>query len=138
LKLAQADSGLAFKRKRMSIQWRRVLLAAFLMELVLFAIAIPLYLGGEGRVLVYVVPPAALIATFAITVWVGRGIKSNFVLHGVLIGVVGTLMYVALTRAQPEPWQYWVAHALKVVGGAAGGMVLARRRTAAKLAAEGR
>jgi len=122
----------------MSIQWRRVLLAAFLMELVLFAIAIPLYLGGEGRVLVYVVPPAALIATFAITVWVGRGIKSNFVLHGVLIGVVGTLMYVALTRAQPEPWQYWVAHALKVVGGAAGGMVLARRRTAAKLAAEGR
>ena len=39
------------------------------------------------------------------------------------------LMYVALTRAQPEPWQYLVAHALKVVGGAAGGMVLARRRT---------
>jgi hypothetical protein len=122
----------------MSIQWGRVLLAAFLMEVVLFAIAIPLYLGGEGRVLVYVVPPAALIATFAITVWIGRGIKSNFVLHGVLIGVVGTLMYVALTRAQPEPWQYWVAHALKVVGGAAGGMVLARRHTAAKLPAEGR
>ncbi len=122
----------------MSIQWGRVLLAAFLMELVLFSIAIPLYLGGEGRVLVYVVPPAALIATFAITVWIGRGIKSNFVLHGVLIGVVGTLMYVDLTRAQPEPWQYWVAHALKVVGGAAGGMVLARRHTTAKLAAEGR
>jgi hypothetical protein len=122
----------------MSIQWGRVLLAAFLMELVLFAIAIPLFLSGAGRVLVYVVPPAALIATFAITVWIGRGIKSNFVLHGVLIGVVGTLMYVGLTRAQPEPWQYWVAHALKVVGGAAGGMVLARRHTAAKLAAEGR
>src|ERR1700736_6799899 len=101
----------------MSIQWGPVLLSAFLMELVLFAIAIPLYLGGEGRVLVYVVPPAALIATFAITVWIGRGIKSKFVLHGVLIGVVGTLMYVALTRAQPEPWQYWGAHALKVVGG---------------------
>jgi hypothetical protein len=122
----------------MSIQWGRVLLAAFLMEVVLFAIAIPLYLGGQGRVLVYVVPPAALIATLAITVWIGRGIKSNFVLHGVLIGIVGTLMYVGLTRAQAEPWQYWVAHALKVVGGAAGGMVLARRHTAAKLAAEGR
>jgi hypothetical protein len=51
-------------------------------------------------------------------------------LHGVLIGVVGTLMYVGLTRAQPEPWQYLVAHALKVVGGAAGGMVLMRRQTA--------
>jgi type IV secretory pathway TrbD component len=122
----------------MSIQWGRVVLAAFLMELVLFAIAIPLFLSGAGRVLVYVVPPAALIATFAVTVWLGRKINSNFVLHGVLIGIVGTLMYVGLTRAQPEPWQYWAAHALKVVGGAAGGMVLARRQTATKLAAEGR
>jgi hypothetical protein len=122
----------------MSIRWGRVLLAAFLMELVLFAIAVPLYLGGEGRVLVYVVPPVALIATFAITVWIGRGIKSNFVLHGVLIGVVGTLMYVGITRAQPEPWQYWLAHALKVVGGAAAGMFLARHHTVAKLAVEGR
>ena len=114
----------------MSIQWGRVLLAAFLMEVVLFAVAIPLYLGGEGRLLVYVVPPVALIATFAVTVWLGRGFKTRFVLHGVLIGVIGTLMYIALTRAQPEPWQYWVAHALKVVGGAAGGVVLARRRSA--------
>ena len=76
----------------MSIQWGRILLAAFLMELILFAIATPLYLSGAGGVLVYVVPPAALIATFAVTVWLGRRIKSNFVLHGVLIGVVGTLM----------------------------------------------
>jgi|SRR5580692_9911351 hypothetical protein len=114
----------------MAIQWGRVLLAAFVMELILFAIAIPLYFGGEGRLLVYVVPPVALVATFAVTVWLGRKIKTNFVLHGVLIGIVGTLMYIALTRAQPEPWQYWLAHALKVVGGAAGGIVLARRQTA--------
>jgi hypothetical protein len=114
----------------MSIKWGRVLLAAFVMELVLFAIAIPLFLGGEGRVLVYVVPPAALIATFAVTVWLGRTIRTNFVLHGVLIGVAGTLMYVAITRARPEPWQYWLAHALKVVGGAGAGMILARRQAA--------
>ena len=116
----------------MSIQWGRVLLAAFLMELILFAIAIPLFLGGLGRTLVYVVPPAALIATYAVTVWLGSRIKSNFVLHGALIGLVGTLMYVALTRAQPEPWQYWVANGLKVIGGAAAGMVLARRQPPAK------
>jgi hypothetical protein len=64
-------------------------------------------------------------------VWLGRGIASKLVLHGVLIGVAGTLMYVGLTRGKPEPWQYLVANALKVVGGAAGGMVLARRRQAA-------
>jgi hypothetical protein len=115
----------------MSIQWGRVLLAAFLMELVLFAIAIPLDLNGARRVALYVVPPAALLATFAITVWLGRGIGSKLVLHGVLIGVAGTLMYVGLTRGRPEPWQYNVANALKVVGGAAGGMILAQRRQAA-------
>ena len=116
----------------MSIQWGRVLLAAFLMEVILFAIAIPLFLGGAGRLLVYVVPPVALVATFAVTVWLGRRIKTKFVLHGVLIGVVGTLIYIGITRAQPEPWQYWVAHALKIVGGAAGGMVLAQHQTAPK------
>jgi hypothetical protein len=110
------------------IQWGRVLLAAFLMEVVLFAVAIPLFLSGQGRLLVCVVPPLALVATFAVTLWLGQRIRTNFVLHGVLIGVVGTLMYIAVTRAQPEPWQYWLAHALKLVGGAAAGMVLARRQ----------
>jgi len=114
----------------MSIQWGRVLLAAFLMELVLLVIAIPLNLSGRGRVNLYVIPPSALIATFAITVWLGGRIKSKFVLHGALIGVVGTLIYVALTRAQPEPWQYVVANTLKVVGGAAAGVFLARRQSA--------
>jgi hypothetical protein len=115
----------------MPIQWGRVLLAAFLMELALFAIAVLLNLRGERRVALYVVPPAALFATFGFTIWLGRGIASKLVLHGVLIGIVGTLMYVGLTRGRPEPWQYVVANALKVVGGAVGGVVLARRRQAA-------
>jgi hypothetical protein len=115
----------------MSIQWGRILLAAFLMELVLFAIAVPLNISGARQVALYVVPPAALLATFGFTVWLGRAISSKLILHGVLIGVVGTLMYVGLTRARPEPWQYLVANALKIVGGAIGGMVLARRRQAA-------
>ncbi len=116
----------------MSIQWGRVLLAAFLMELVLLAIAVPLNLRGQRQVALYVVPPAALIVTFAITVWLGRGIASKLVMHGVLIGIAGTLMYVGLTRGRPEPWQYIVANALKVVGGAAGGIFLARHRQATR------
>lgn len=115
----------------MSIQWGRVLLIAFLMELVLLAIAIPLNLSGKSGVALYVVPPMALIATFGFTMWLGRGIGSKLVLHGVLAGIAGTLMYVGLTRGRPEPWQYVLANALKVLGGAAGGIVLARRRRAA-------
>ena len=80
----------------MSIQWGRVLLAAFLMELVLVAIAIPLTLSGASGALVYVIPPASFIATLAVTVWLGQKITSRPVLHGVLIGIAGSLMYVAL------------------------------------------
>jgi hypothetical protein len=66
----------------MSIKWGRVLLAAFFMELILFAIAVPLNLAGAGRVNLYAIPPAAL-ATFAVTVWLGRKFESKFALHGV-------------------------------------------------------
>jgi zinc transporter ZupT len=122
----------------MSIQWGRILLAAFLMELVLVAIAIPLTLSGAGGALTYVIPPASFVATFAITVWLGRRFTSRPVLHGALIGVAGSLMYVALTRAAPEPWPYLLAHALKVAGGAAGGLVLAGRPATTQFAVRGR
>jgi hypothetical protein len=121
----------------MSIQWGRVLLGAFLMELVLIAIAVPLTLSGAGWLLVYIVPPLSFLVTFAITVWLGQTIASRPVLHGVLIGIAGSLMYVALTRGQPEPWPYLLAHALKIIGGAAGGLVLARRSVTTNLALEG-
>ncbi len=59
--------------------------------------------------------------------WVCRRIESHFILHGTLVGVVAALIYVALTRAQPEPFAYIMAHALKLVGGASGGFVAQRR-----------
>ncbi len=122
----------------MGIQWGRVLLAGFLMELVLIAIAIPLTLGGADRMLVYVIPPASFVATFAITVWLGRRFTSRPILHGALIGLAGSLMYVALTRGAPEPWPYVLAHVLKIAGGATGGMMLAGRPTSTQFALRGR
>jgi len=122
----------------MGIQWGRVLVAGFLMELVLIAIAIPLTLGGADRLLVYVIPPASFVATFAITVWLGRRFASRPILQGALIGLVGSLMYVALTRGAPEPWPYILAHVLKIAGGAAGGMLLAGRPATTHFAVGGR
>ena len=122
----------------MSIQWGRVLLAAFLMELVLVAIAIPLTVSGLGGLLNYVIPPASFIATFAVTVWLGRKVTSRPVLHGVLIGIAGSLMYVALTGGAQEPWPYLLAHALKIAGGAAGGLVLTGHPATTQFALRGR
>jgi hypothetical protein len=47
-------------------------------------------------------------------------------LHGILVGVVATLLYVGLTLGRPEPLAYLVAHVLKILGGAAGGRVASR------------
>jgi putative membrane protein (TIGR04086 family) len=110
------------------IHWGRIVLAAFLTELAIFAVFIPFLVKYGEQPARYLVPPLALVMTFLFSVWAGKKIESRFVLHGVLVGIVATLMYVALTLAQPEPFIYIVAHALKIVGGAAGGRVAEKRR----------
>ena len=109
------------------IHWGRVLLAAFFAELAIFAVFIPVLLRYGEQPARYTVPPLALVMTFWLSLWAGKRIESRFVLHGVLVGIFATLMYVALTFAQPEPFIYIVAHALKILGGAAGGHVAGKR-----------
>ena len=73
----------------------------------------------------------ALVSSFAMvflfTLWVGKRIESGFVLHGILVGVVAMLLFVALSfglnGTLEEPPLYWVAHGLKILGGIAGGRV---------------
>jgi putative membrane protein (TIGR04086 family) len=110
------------------IRWLRVLLGGFLAEVLVIALVIPISLLFGKNTLTYAAPAASLLACFLLAIWVGRRLDSRFVLHGVLVGVVATLIYVALTRGGPEPPAYLVAHALKILGGAAGGFVAARRQ----------
>jgi len=44
-------------------------------------------------------------------------VQSRFVVHGLLVGVVAAVIYVALTLARPEPMAYVIAHGLKLLGG---------------------
>jgi putative membrane protein (TIGR04086 family) len=110
------------------IHWGRLVLAAFFTELAIFAVFIPVLIRYGEDTARYTVPPLALVTTFLFSVWTGRRVESRFVLHGILVGIVATLMYVALTFAQPEPFIYIVAHGLKILGGAAGGRVAEKRR----------
>jgi len=76
----------------------------------------------------YVAVVAALAMTFLFGIWVGRGIESRFILHGVLLGIFAILIYVAISFAQPEPLLYIIANCLKIVGGAAGCRFAERRK----------
>jgi putative membrane protein (TIGR04086 family) len=111
------------------IHWGRIILGGLLAEVALILAIVPLGLRLGESFLHYTAGPGSFITCFLAALWVGRKVESRFILHGTLVGVVAALIYVGLTRAQPEPFAYIVAHALKLVGGACGGLVAQRRRS---------
>ena len=73
----------------------------------------------------------SFLSMLVVTIWVGKRVDSAFVLHGVLIGAFGILlfsvMWVATTGSFAQPALYVVAHGLKIVGGIAGGLIAEKR-----------
>jgi putative membrane protein (TIGR04086 family) len=112
-----------------SMRWGWILLGGFLAELLIFAFVIPLSLAAGQASLLYSAPAASFVGTFVFGIWVARRALDRRVLHGVLVGVAATMIYIAVSRGQPEPTAYIIAHGLKLLGGAAGGWVAARRGT---------
>jgi hypothetical protein len=110
------------------IRWMRILIGGFLAEAVLILLLIPVSMKWGQPPLLYLAPAGSLVLCFLFGFWVGRGVKSRFILHGLLVGAVAAAIYLALTRLGPEPWAYVVAHALKLNGGASGAWVAGRGR----------
>lgn len=126
-----------------AIRWPRVVVAAVLSELGVIAVlgvAIALYtwLGPTmtdaqfdalGEDIGYYVAPAAGAVTTALSaLWAARRLTSDFIRHGVLIGLVSVLLtFWFILDARPDHrLMYVVAFGLRIVGGFAGG-ALARR-----------
>jgi len=131
------------------IHWGRILLAGFLAEVSVmagFLLLLGIFtLAGMPEVAMPMSPldyVDALVASFLsiyfFTLWVGRRIESGFVLHGVLIGLVAMSLFLALIQVGngsiEQPFLYWVAHGLKILGGITGGLVAERRRRVVPLA----
>jgi putative membrane protein (TIGR04086 family) len=106
------------------IHWLRVVLAAVVVEAVLLGIAIPLNMSANGRAtLLALVIPLCTIATFLGGWWVARRAGRLFLLHGLIVGALAALIYGTLTLKVSLPSAYIVANYLKLVGGAAGGVM---------------
>jgi hypothetical protein len=117
------------KMSSTQIHWGRILLGGLLAEIALILAIVPLGLHLGENFLHYAAPPGSFVMCFLAALWVCWRIESHFILQGTLVGVVAALLYIALTRAQPEPFAYIVAHALKLAGGACGGFVAQLRRS---------
>jgi uncharacterized PurR-regulated membrane protein YhhQ (DUF165 family) len=77
------------------------------------------------------------LAAFVVVLWLGRGVAEQVVLHGFLMGLVATLLYLALVAGGGQ-WSSTLAgygtitfvtvNALRLVGGVLGGMLCQRQR----------
>ena len=108
------------------IRWGLALLGGFLAEVGIFAV-MPIALQFGSQAPLYVIPPTCVVMTFVFGYWAARRAGSRFVLHGMLVGAVAALIYIALTLGKTLPWAYVVSHFLKVLGGMAGGFVAGRQ-----------
>jgi uncharacterized membrane protein HdeD (DUF308 family) len=114
------------------LRWGRVLVGGICAELAVFAIVFPvLHFFGQTAFLVSILAASAAMP-FVFALWVDKRVESHRMLHGLLVGAVAALVYLALAWGQTEPLLYKIAHGLKLLGGLLGGIVsvFASSRTA--------
>src|SRR5690348_8243459 len=111
------------------IRWGLIAAAAVMAELSVYAILFVLFFGAVSAGVPEIASPWTtsdidlLVLSFAMvfvfTLWVGRRIESRFVLHGILVGAVAMLLFVAwsfgVTGTLEELPLYWAFHGLKIL-----------------------
>jgi hypothetical protein len=122
------------------VRWARALLAGFLAELLLSAVAAGLYFLPDPETALKIgIPPASFVAFVIFGFWAARPATGRFALHGLLAAILGIALYFALILGAlslpgaPEmdfselvaPISL-LAHGLKLVGGWLGGTLAAR------------
>jgi hypothetical protein len=122
-----------------SLRWGRIVLGGFLAELILVVLVIPVNLAGGGeRAITFVAVAGSYVVFVPVAWWLGRSLARP-VLHGALMGAAAAAIYTLLAVAgryfQPTapamPFIYYVAHVLKIAGGATGGWLTQRSAVAA-------
>jgi putative membrane protein (TIGR04086 family) len=119
----------------MRINWKRIVVAAICSELLLLVIRFPfLRYDGPGDYALNLL--THFLPLFLGGLWIARKIESRFVLHGVLVGIIGNLLLVImipLFMFMSAPTKQRVISLLisiptKILGGAIGAYVGGRRR----------
>jgi len=117
-----------------SLRWGRIVLGGVLAECLLIVVIIPIRMaGGSEDAVTNVAVAGSFLAFVPIAWWLGRSLPRP-VLHGVLMGATAAALYILLgvvgrffvPDAPPTPFAYYVAHVLKLAGGAVGGWLALR------------
>ena len=117
----------------------RVIVGAVALEVILaatFTILIFVW-PGPGSILAVLGPLTTFAVAYLVGVWAARRFPSRFALHGALIGVFATVLYllwlvvsvgipVAITM-QGGPARFYLGQAIRIVGCVTGAMVRGRK-----------
>lgn len=109
------------------IRWGWVLLGALLANVAVTAIITPIALLDGPERLSYVAPPASFVGVLLVSWWIASKAPQRAVLHGLLVGFAAMLLYLPVELSQEVTVAHYLSSALKVLGGAAGGFIVARR-----------
>jgi hypothetical protein len=114
-----------------------VILGAFLIEVGLIVTTIPFVFTLGDTAFLIAVPIACLVVPFVIARWLCRKIESGFALHGMLMGIVATVMYFGLIygsggsiASAVETYgfvMFVVVNILRIVSAVAGGAAAGKR-----------
>jgi hypothetical protein len=124
----------------MQIRWARIVVGAFLLEVALFVTLIPIQMVLGDRVFFTAVPIGCAVLGFLFGWWVVRKAPSLLIVHGLLVGILATMLYLGLCAVAPGGIPAAVAvyglvmfitvNGLRIVGTVAGGFFEHRRRIA--------
>jgi hypothetical protein len=113
----------------MSIRWIRIIMGALLLEVVLLVTLVPLSFVNMTLFLT-AVPIGVFVFGYLVSWWILRTLPSAPMLHGALIGIVATAMYLCLVFAQPGGFAaavstygvplFWFSQAMRIAGCVAG------------------
>jgi hypothetical protein len=124
----------------MTIHWLRAIAAAFLVELVLIVLTIPIAALVGIEAVIPFVPPACAVVGFPFGWWSARKMQSGYVVQGAVVGIFATLIYFGLVIGQAGsirpaielygPLLFILAHAAKIAGCVTGAFACGRRQVA--------
>jgi hypothetical protein len=134
----------------MTIHWLRVVLGGFFIEVVLAVALIGGFAAAGVDIAAGVSPASAVVigigcfaAAFLIVLWLCRGLQHRLVLHGFLMGLAATVMYLGLVAGSGQmssaldaygPATFVTLNAIRILGAMLGG-VAGQRMPAVRAAA---
>jgi len=127
------------------IRWRRIVVGAVLLEFALVAVLVPIGITfgepfipgssatGDYRVFFTAVPLACLVFGYVAGLLVVHKVSTRHALHGLLLGVAATALYLAMTAGTQGglapaitgygAMLFWVTQILRIVGTTAGAVL---------------